>query len=77
MAKSAKDHRASFELELCKRDYDLMAEHHPDLLDRIEAAIGDGVGPLEIKRWALGIVSEASIVQRVYNAARYAAEGVG
>lgn len=64
-------HRESFELGLCQRDYNLMAEHHPELLDRIEAAIQDGITPLQLKRWAVGVVDENQLVQRVFNAARF------
>lgn len=65
-------HRRQIELGLCKRDYELMAEHHAELLDNIEAAIRDGVPPFQIKRWATSTVDESALVQRVYNAARYA-----
>ena len=71
------DHRLAIELALCQRDYDLMAEHHPDLLDRIEAAVVAGATPAEIKRWTMATVSEPGVVQRVYNAGRWVASGAG
>ena len=54
-----------------------MAEHHPDLLDRIEAAVVAGATPAEIKRWTMATVSEPGVVQRVYNAGRWVASGAG
>lgn len=67
-------HKASIQLALCQRDYELMVEHHPDLLDVIEKAISDKVTPDQVKRWAMATVGEAALVQRVFNAARYAME---
>lgn len=68
------DHRAAIELALCQRDYELMAEHHPALLQRIEVAVADGVTSAEIKRWTQATVSEPGLVQRVFNAARWVAK---
>lgn len=65
-------HREAIEMALCQRDYELMAEHHPQLLDHIEAAISDGVSAVQIKRWAVGVVDEGQLVQRCFNAARFA-----
>lgn len=64
-------HRTGYELALCQRDYELVAEHHPDLLERIESAVQDGIAASQIKRWTMGVVSEQAIVQRCYNAARW------
>lgn len=68
-------HREAITLALCHRDYSLMAEHHGDILDQIESAVNEGVTPADIKRWASGVVSEEGLVQRVYNAARWYADG--
>ena len=65
------DHRGKFEIQLCRRDYLLISDHYPDILDTIERAIADGVQPAEIKRWAGGVVNEPTIVQRCFNAARF------
>lgn len=65
------EHREAIELELCRRDYNLMAEHYPELLGQIEAAVGNGISPLQIKRWVRGIVAEDNLIQRCYNAARF------
>lgn len=71
--KTTPNHKELITLALCQRDYELMAEHHPQILDVIESAVSDGVEPEMIKRWAVGTVDEPGLVQRVYNAARYAA----
>lgn len=65
------DHRQKFEIQLCRRDYLLMSDHYPDILDTIEQAVADGVLPGEIKRWAAGVVNEPVTVQRCFNAARF------
>lgn len=67
-------HRSQIELALCERDYNLMTEHHPALLDRIESAIRDGIAPELIRRWTLSTVDESGLVQRIFNAARYVAQ---
>lgn len=65
-------HKESIQLEVCQRDYELMEEHHPSLLGKIEVAVtDDGVKPSEIKRWVREIADEDSFVQRCINAARY------
>lgn len=61
------------ELAMCKRDYDLMESYHLDLLIKIEKAVKVGATPKEVRRWARNMTSEADILQRVENAARYAA----
>lgn len=71
MTKPTPTHRQQIELALCRRDYELLGTHHNDILDVIEGAVTDGVTPELIKRWATGTVGEPSLVQRVYNAARY------
>lgn len=65
------DHRLKFEIQLCRRDYLLMSDYYPDILDTIERAVAYGVLPGEIKRWAAGVVNEPDIVQRCFNAARF------
>lgn len=65
------NHQAAVELALCQRDYDLMAEHYPDILKVVEVAVDDRVGPETIRRWAVRTVIEPQLVQRVYNAARW------
>lgn len=67
-------HRTAIEMALCQRDYELVAEHHPTLLDLIEAAVSDGVTPETLKRWAMATVQESGLVQRIYNASRWAVE---
>lgn len=65
-------HKETIQLEVCQRDYELMEEHHPNLLGKIEEAIiSGGVRPSEIKRWVREIADEDSFVQRCINAARY------
>jgi hypothetical protein len=66
-------HKEVIELELCQRDYNIMATYWPKILDRIETALAAGVTPEHIKRWAKGITNETGVVNRCYNAARYAA----
>lgn len=65
-------HKTNIQLALCRRDYELVSQHHPDLLDQIEAAVSDGATPEQVKRWAMATVDEPGLVQRVYNAAKYA-----
>lgn len=65
------NHKTKIELALCRRDYDLLARYHGELLTDIESAIAEDIEPAEIRRWVMGMVSEPDIVQRCYNAARY------
>lgn len=64
-------HRDSVILELCKRDYVLLGEHHNELLETIEKAISAGATPDDIRTWAVITVDESLVVQRCYNAARW------
>jgi len=64
-------HEEAITLSFCQRDYWLLAEHHPDILDKVEAALNDGVGLSHIKRWAVKVLVEDQLVQRVTNAARF------
>lgn len=63
-----------FQLSLCQRDYSLLEEYHPDILSKIEAAIGKGVQPRTIGIWAKAIVFEEKLVRQCVNAARYLAQ---
>ena len=64
-------HRQAILKEVWQRDYELVAQHHPLLLDKIEQAVSDKVTPEMIKRWVAPEVEEPLILQRVCNAARY------
>lgn len=68
-------HQAEIESALCERDYYLLEAHHLALLTKIEAAINDGCTPEQIKRWAMDVTTEETILQRVYNAARFLFQG--
>lgn len=65
-------HQRRIQLELCLRDYDLMTQYHPGLLDSIEAAVRDDVPILQIRRFVVPMVAgEADVIQRCVNAATY------
>ena len=64
--------RAAFQLTLCQRDYELVTAHHPAILAQIERSLAAGASPEIVRRWALETVQEADLVQRIYNAARFA-----
>ncbi len=66
-------HQEAIELALCQRDYELMDTYRPEILKRVERAVDEGVEPEVIKRWALKVVVERELVQRIYNSARYMA----
>ena len=68
-------HQAEIGTALCERDYHLLEVHHLALLTKIEAAINDDCTPEQVKRWAMDVTSEETILQRVYNAARYLFSG--
>jgi len=65
------DYEDKFKVQLCRRDYWLLVDHHPDLLDIIERSVVAGHQPTEIKHWAQQIVNEPVVVQRCVNAARF------
>jgi hypothetical protein len=64
-------HRKKIQHALFKRDYDILAEYYPELLEMIEAAVNAGVEAARIKVWAGKVSSEETFLQRIFNAARW------
>lgn len=63
---------SEFDMMLCRRDYDLLAEHQPELLDILERVVGAGIDEQALRRWTLRRVQdEPLLVQRIMNASRY------
>lgn len=70
---TAPDLQAEVERALCQRDYSIIEAYHPGLLIAIEKAVNEGCTAQQIRRWAQNVTKEETILQRVYNAARWLA----
>ncbi len=69
---SLDDKRDRYQLDLCKRDYNLLQDHNPEILRGIEEMVAAGATPEMVRRWTKEIITDESLpVQRAYNAARY------
>lgn len=63
---------AEFDLQLCWRDYNLMAEHQPKLLATLEALVNIGATDDTIRRLAYRrLTDESLLTQRIMNAAHW------
>lgn len=63
---------AEYDLILCQRDYNLLVEHQPDLLDVLERIVTAGINEAALKRWTLRrIQDEPVLIQRIINAAMW------
>ncbi len=71
-AQTVEQHKERFQLELCRRDYDLLDAHNPQLLETIIRMVIDGISPEDIRRWARETLPDESLpIQRCFNASRY------
>lgn len=60
-----------YDLVLCQRDYNLLVEHQPDLLDILERIVTAGIAEQALKRWTMRRVGEPILIQRIMNAAMW------
>ena len=54
-----------------ERDWKLLEEYHPNILDAIKDDVAAGIPVSRIVRWYRSAITEPKLLQQIENAARY------